>query len=39
MAETARRHISRLLGASRFFNSYAQADEAAVRRARGLAAM
>ncbi|MFJ7967596.1 aminoglycoside phosphotransferase family protein [Streptomyces sp. NPDC096324] len=26
-------------GASRFFNSYAQADEAAVRRARGLAAM
>jgi aminoglycoside phosphotransferase (APT) family kinase protein len=26
-------------GASRFFNSYAQADEAAIRRARGLAAM
>ncbi|ABW09509.1 aminoglycoside phosphotransferase [Parafrankia sp. EAN1pec] len=26
-------------GASRFFNSYAQADEATVRRARGLAAM
>ncbi|MBC9729826.1 aminoglycoside phosphotransferase family protein [Streptomyces sp. TRM68367] len=26
-------------GAARFFNSYAQADEAAVRRARGLAAM
>ncbi|GAA3797791.1 aminoglycoside phosphotransferase family protein [Streptomyces coacervatus] len=26
-------------GASRFFNSYAQSDEAAVRRARGLAAM
>nr|WP_232304057.1 hypothetical protein [Pseudofrankia sp. DC12] len=26
-------------GASRFFDRYAQADEAAVRRARGLAAM
>jgi hypothetical protein len=26
-------------GASRFFDSYAQADDAAVRRARGLAAM